>query len=396
MRGFKTIKKQPTQPQSQPQYEVADVLNKLGSKLEDLGLNSWQLRTLFALKKCRTSALGGHIDACDECGNISISYNSCRNRHCPKCQGRNREDWIQTRETELLPVPYFHVVFTLPEVLNKTALHEPKMLYDILFESAWETLQTFGKNKNLQMGMIAVLHTWGQNLSLHPHLHCIVPGGGVDENGAWKNIKNDGKFLFSVKALSKVFRAKFCEKLKANLKDKFNENQENEYEKIRQSLWEKPWVVYAKKPFGSPKSVVEYLGRYTHKIAISNGRIRGIDDKTVTFDYKDYRQKGIKKQMVLSHEEFIRRFAMHILPKRFVKIRHYGFLSSTWKRIKLKNLQQKLGIQPKEKLPPKVFQPKCSCCKVGNLVTIATFDLRGPPSWFLEMSRNLPAPKSAF
>ena len=396
MRGFKTIKKQPTQPQSQPQYEVADVLNKLGSKLEDLGLNSWQLRTLFALKKCRTSALGGHIDACDECGNISISYNSCRNRHCPKCQGRNREDWIQTRETELLPVPYFHVVFTLPEVLNKTALHEPKMLYDILFESAWETLQTFGKNKNLQMGMIAVLHTWGQNLSLHPHLHCIVPGGGVDENGAWKNIKNDGKFLFSVKALSKVFRAKFCEKLKANLKDKFNENQENEYEKIRQSLWEKPWVVYAKKPFGSPKSVVEYLGRYTHKIAISNGRIRGIDDKTVTFDYKDYRQKGIKKQMALSHEEFIRRFAMHILPKRFVKIRHYGFLSSTWKRIKLKNLQQKLGIQPKEKLPPKAFQPKCSCCRVGNLVTIATFDLRGPPSWFLEMSRNLPAPKSAF
>jgi hypothetical protein len=391
MRGFKTIKKQPTQPQ--PQYEVADVLNKLGSKLEDLGLNSWQLRTLFALKKCRTSALGGHIDACDECGNISISYNSCRNRHCPKCQGRNREDWIQTRETELLPVPYFHVVFTLPEVLNKTALHEPKMLYDILFESAWETLQTFGKNKGLSMGMIAVLHTWGQNLSLHPHVHCIVPGGGVDENGVWKNIRSDGKFLFSVKALSKVFRAKFCEKLKANLKDKFNENQENEYEKIRQSLWEKDWVVYAKKPFGSPKSVVEYLGRYTHKIAISNGRIRGIDDKTVTFDYKDYRQKGIKKQMVLSHAEFIRRFTMHILPKRFVKIRHYGFLSSTWKRIKLKKLQQKLGIQPKEKPLPKPFQPKCSCCKTGNLVTIAMFDLRGPPQWFLEMSQSQPMPK---
>ena len=374
-------------------YEVADVLNKLGSKLEDLGLNSWQLRTLSALKKCRTSALGGHIDACDECGNISISYNSCRNRHCPKCQGKNREQWIENREVELLPVPYFHVVFTIPDTLNSLALHQPKMLYNILFESAWETLQTFGKNKNLQMGMIAVLHTWGQNLSLHPHLHCIVPGGGVDENGAWKNIKNDGKFLFSVKALSKVFRAKFCEKLKANLKDKFNENQENEYEKIRQSLWEKPWVVYAKKPFGSPKSVVEYLGRYTHKIAISNGRIRGIDDKTVTFDYKDYRQKGIKKQMVLSHEEFIRRFAMHILPKRFVKIRHYGFLSSTWKRIKLKNLQQKLGIQPKEKPLPKPFQPKCSCCKTGNLVTIAMFDLRGPPQWFLEMSQSQPTPK---
>ena len=393
MSGLKTSKKESAQPQSQSQYEVADVLNILGSKLENLELNSWQLRTLSALKKCRTSALGGHIDACDECGNVSISYNSCRNRHCPKCQGKNREKWIGMRETELLPVPYFHVVFTLPDHLNSLALHQPKMLYDILFESAWETLQTFGKNKNLQMGMIAVLHTWGQNLSLHPHLHCIVPGGGVDENGAWKNIRSDGKFLFSVKALSKVFRAKFCEKLKANLKDKFNENQENEYEKIRQSLWEKPWVVYAKKPFGSPKSVVEYLGRYTHKIAISNGRIRGIDDKTVTFDYKDYRQKGIKKQMVLSHEEFIRRFAMHILPKRFVKIRHYGFLSSTWKRIKLKNLQQKLGIQPKEKPLPKPFQPKCSCCKTGNLVTIAMFDLRGPPQWFLEMSQSQPTPK---
>jgi hypothetical protein len=154
MRGFKAIRKPSTQsqPQSQsqpqPQYEIADILNRLGDKLEDLGFNAWQLRTLFALKKCRTSALGGHIDACDECGNISISYNSCRNRHCPKCQGRNREQWIENRETELLPVPYFHVVFTLPEVLNKTALHEPKMLYDTLFETAWETLQTFGKNKN--------------------------------------------------------------------------------------------------------------------------------------------------------------------------------------------------------------------------------------------------------
>lgn len=397
MRGFKTIKKQPTQPQ----YEVADVLNKLGSKLEDLGLNSWQLRTLSALKKCRTSALGGHIDACDECGNVSISYNSCRNRHCPKCQSKNREQWIENRETELLPVPYFHVVFTLPEVLNKTALHEPKMLYDILFESAWETLQTFGENRGLKMGMIAVLHTWGQNLSLHPHLHCIVPGGGVDESGTWKNLHSDGKFLFPVKALSKVFRGKFCEKLKHQLSLKLNENQrekftENEagnYEKLRQSLWEKPWVVYAKKPFGSPKSVVEYLGRYTHKIAISNQRIRKIEAENVTFDYKDYRQKGIKKQMVLSHEEFIRRFAMHILPKRFVKIRHYGFLSSTWKRIKLKNLQQKLGIQPKEKPLLKPFQPKCSCCKTGNLVTIAMFDLRGPPQWFLEMSQSQPTPK---
>lgn len=368
------------------QHEVADVLNVLGSAIENLGLNPWQLRTLSALKKCRTPALGGHIDACDACGHLSISYNSCRNRHCPKCQGHKREKWIESRESELLPVPYFHVVFTLPDTLNPLALHQPKMLYDILFESVWETLQSFGKNKGLQMGMIAVLHTWGQNLSLHPHLHCIVPGGGVDEKGSWSLLRTDGRFLFPVKALSKVFRAKFCEKLK-------HANPEG-YTGIREKLWDKPWVVFAKKPFGSPKSVVEYLGRYTHKIAISNHRIKAIDHETVSFEYKDYRQKGLKKRMVLGHGEFIRRFAMHILPKRFVKIRHYGILSSTWKRLKLKNLQQKLGITPKGKPSAKAFAPKCSCCKTGNLVTIATFDQRGPPAWFLEMSQNTAVPKS--
>ena len=369
----------------QSKHEVADILQDLGNSIEDLGLNSWQLRTLSAVRRCRTAALGGHVDACDDCGNISVSYNSCRNRHCPKCQGKNREDWIASREQELLPVPYFHVVFTLPDSINSLAIAEPRLVYNLLFESSWETLKTFGQTKEVKSGMISILHTWGQNLSLHPHLHCIVPGGGVNDKGDWQNIRSDGKFLFSVKALSKVFRAKYCEKLKEKLPQ--------EYARIRQDLWSKSWIVFAKKPFGTTKSVVEYLGRYTHKIAISNGRIRGIDDKTVTFDYKDYRQKGIKKQMVLSHEEFIRRFALHILPKRFVKIRHYGFLSSTWKRIKLKNLQQKLGIQPKEKPLPKPFQPKCSCCKTGNLVTIAMFDLRGPPQWFLEMSQSQPTPK---
>jgi hypothetical protein len=164
----------------QPEFEVADSIRILGNKIETIGLNSWQLRTLSAIKKCRTSALGGHIDACDECGNISISYNSCRNRHCPKCQGKNREDWIQKRETELLPIPYFHVVFTLPEAINSLAIYNPKLVYDILFAATWETIFAFGKNKPMQMGMIAVLHTWGQQLSPHPHLHCIVPGGGVD------------------------------------------------------------------------------------------------------------------------------------------------------------------------------------------------------------------------
>ena len=362
------------------QWEVADVLRKVGSKIESYGLNTWQLRTLNVIKKCRTAELGGHIDACDSCGNLTISYNSCRNRHCPKCQGNKREDWIQARETELLPVPYFHVVFTLPESINSLAIHQPKIVYDTLFEATWETLQQFGKTKEMQMGMIAVLHTWGQNLSLHPHLHCIVPGGGVDKNGQWQNSHPKGNFLFPVKALSKVFRAKYCQKLKEKLPIK--------YEQIRQELWQKPWVVFAKKPFGSPRSVVEYLGRYTHKIAISNHRIKAVDDQNVTFDYKDYRMAGVKKQMTLTHQEFIRRFSLHILPKRFVKIRHYGFLSSTWKREKLKLLQEKLAVKVLEKREKKLFLPKCPCCKMGNLHRIAVFDQRGPPAWYLGGSQS--------
>lgn len=360
--------------------EVAHVLEKLGNGVENLGLNSWQLRTLSAIKRCRTAALGGHIDACDACGRINISYNSCRNRHCPKCQGKNRDDWIEARTTELLPVPYFHVVFTLPDSVNALAIHNPKMVYDLLFETAWATLKTFGKNKGLQSGMIAVLHTWGQNLSLHPHLHCIVPGGGVNKDGTWNNIRSDGEFLFPVRALSKVFRAKFCAALK--------ERHYEQYLKIQQQLWEKRWVVFAKKPFGNAHSVVEYLGRYTHKIAISNHRIKAIDDKNVTFDYKDYRQNGFKKQMTLTHQEFIRRFSLHILPKRFVKIRHYGILSSTWKRQKLKLLQEKLKVKVLEKVEKKPFLPKCPCCKTGNLHRIAVFDQRGPPAWYLGSSQN--------
>lgn len=360
--------------------EVSDVLYQLGSKVEYIGLNAWQLRALNAIKKCRTAAIGGHIDACDNCGKVSISYNSCRNRHCPKCQGKNREDWILAREGELLPVPYFHIVFTLPDAINSLAIHHPKLVYNTLFEATWQTLKQFGKNQGVQMGMIAILHTWGQNLSLHPHLHCIVPGGGIDKNGQWKNIRADGNFLFHVKALSKVFRAKYCEKL--HQKDKV------QYQQIRFELWKKEWVVFAKRPFGSPKSVIEYLGRYTHKIAISNHRIQSIDEKIVTFNYKDYKEKGIKKQLTLTHEEFIRRFALHILPKRFVKIRHYGYLSSTWKRQKLKDLQQNLGIKIIEKKAKTIILPKCPCCKVGNMHTILIFDKRGPPVGYLGVCQN--------
>jgi hypothetical protein len=362
----------------QPKIEVAQVLDLLQNRVEHIGLNTWQVRTLSAIRRCRTAALGGHIDACDQCGNIRISYNSCRNRHCPKCQGHKREQWIHARTHELLPVPYFHVVFTLPDALNTLALHQPKQMYDALYAATWQTLATFGKQKGVQMGMIAILHTWGQNLSLHPHLHCIVPGGGVDNNGIWKHVRTDGTFLFPVKALSKVFRAKYVAQLSKSIPID---------NALRNKLFEKQWVVYAKKPFGSPQSVVEYLGRYTHKIAISNHRLQHIDESTVSFGYKEYRQHGIKKTMTLTHAEFIRRFAQHILPLRFVKIRHYGFLSSTCKRHKLKALQAHLKVKPTQAKPNTMLR-KCPCCKTGNLITIETFDTRGPPIRYLGDSQN--------
>lgn len=363
-----------------PQAEVAHVLRLLGSEVENIGLNTWQLRTLSALRRCRTAALGGHVDACDSCGTLHISYNSCRNRHCPRCQGHKREEWMRARQDELLPVPYFHVVFTLPAAINPLAMHRPKDVYAFLFKSAWQTLESFGKQKGVQMGMIAILHTWGQNLCLHPHLHCVVPGGGINKQGKWQNIRADGKFLFSVKALSKVFRAKYVAELrKAKLGDQH----------LYDILFAQPWVVYAKRPFGGPKQVIEYLGRYTHKVAISNHRLQSVNNQGVTFGYKDYRTGGKNKTMHLPLAEFIRRFAQHILPKGFVRIRHYGMLSSTWKRQKLPNLQTALHVLPPVKTEEKTTQlHRCPCCKSGLLRTILVFDKRGPPQWVLGSANN--------
>ena len=356
--------------------EVAHVLARSWDKVATSGLNSWQVRTLRAMKACRTIEMGGHVDGCNSCGHIQISYNSCRNRHCPKCQGQKRVQWIEARETELLPVPYFHVVFTLPDGLNGLALHQPKIVYNALFKAAWETVEAF-TGKHNKAGMISILHTWGQNLSLHPHIHCIIPGGFVDRNGTWKASKTDGKFLFPVRAMSKVYRARYVALLRASE----IEAEQSTYD----ALFKKEWVVYAKRPFGSPKSVVEYLGRYTHKIAISNHRILAIDDYTVTISYNDYRTEGQKKTMTLSHEEFIRRFSMHILPKRFVRIRHYGILSSTWKRSKLTDLQSELTGKGLSSMPAVIkgtYHKCCPCCKTGQMITLLTFGRRGPPEEF--------------
>jgi hypothetical protein len=271
-------------------------------------------------------------------------------------------------------------VFTLPAQLNTLALQQPAMVHDALFKTAWLTLNQFGNKAGLQLGMVAVLHTWGQNLSLHPHLHCIVPGGGIDAKGRWQKQLRSNRYLFAVKALSKVFRAKYVQQLRANgIDDKT----------LLESLFQVPWIVYAKHPFGRPAQVIEYLGRYTHKVAISNHRIQTVTDTEITFSYKDYKAKGTTKQMTLSNEEFTRRFAQHILPYRFVRIRHYGILSSSWKRGKLQCLQQQLKVM-RPPVKAKTLLRKCPCCKTGTLITIEVFGKRGPPEIYLPATQPVP------
>ena len=371
-------------------YKVSDVLNLEKEQLERISTNSWQYRTLEAIRRCRTKELGGHIDRCTSCQRLHISYNSCRNRHCPTCQGHKREEWIKARQNEVLPVTYFHVVFTVPEALNTLFMHYPKEMYNLLFKTSWATLQQFGENpKHIggKMGMIAVLHTWGQNLSLHPHLHCIVPGGGISPSGYWKEAKSKGKYLFDVKSMSKVFRAKFVSAMRATLP--------KQEQQLYDKLFSKEWVVYAKRPFGGAQAIVEYLGRYSHKVAISNFRIKNINKKTheVTFSIKNYRKGGKKEILTLSAKEFIKRFCLHILPKGFTRIRHYGILSSGWKSKKLPDLQEQLSQKKKSKkeesVTKVVFQKQCPYCKTGVLETIIIFDRRGPPKEYRSLVANL-------
>ena len=374
----------------QPEYEVAGVLNAHWSAVQQSKkFNTWQRRTLDAVRRCRSAALGAHVDGCTSCGHLRISYNSCRNRHCPKCQGHQREKWIQAREQELLPVPYFHVVFTLPDTLNQLCLHKPADMYNMLFETVWSVINSFGKDAKwlgAQSGMITILHTWGQTMILHPHLHCIVPGGGLTKQGKWKTAKANGKYLFSVKAISKVYRGRFIALLKQRLPGDIHPG-------LIRELYKKNWIVYAKRPFNGPQSVIEYLGRYTHKIAISNHRIKNITEGTITFSYKDYRQSAVTKQMDLEPLEFIRRFALHILPKGFVRIRHYGILSSTSKAACAAVIKEQLPPLPEIKnIKPKheIYNPlQCPHCKKETMQTILRFNRRGPPEDWQQMAKNI-------
>lgn len=371
-----------------PRWEVADVITSHGKVFLKAYPQPWQVvKTLKAIGDCRTAALGGHKQQCSCCGHEQYQYNSCRNRHCPKCQAVNREKWIWHREQELLPVSYFHIVFTLPSELNSLTIHKPRQIYNSLFTAAWQTIRKFGEDpKHLggQTGMTSVLHTWGQNLSLHPHLHCIVPGGGLTIAGKWKKARNKGKYLFPTKALTKVFRAKFVSLVRGT---------GIEMDQLTaKRIFQKPWVVYAKQPFLGPSQVIEYLGRYTHKIAISNHRIKRIDpDGTVHFLWKDYRNGGKRSAMQLSAAEFLRRFCQHILPSGYVRIRHYGILSSRNKATKLNQARTFFGLKKWQK-PEKVtwqqvteqrmhfIASQCPVCKKGILRVIAVIDpQRGPP-----------------
>ena len=389
-------------------HEIGEILR--GYDLDKLALSYHQKRVLWALRDCRTAALGGHVDACDSCGNIKISYNSCRNRHCPKCQGLEKEMWLLARESELLPVTYFHVVFTLPHELNDLCRYAPSVMYDLLFESAKQTLQQFGRDKRwlgAEIGVTMVLHTWGQNLSLHPHVHCIVPNGGLKKDGTWQFPKKGNEhFLFPVKAMQSVYKAVFMKGLHSliqhkamNLPPDFS-TEKTEYKTWKNALYEKNWVIYAKRPFGGPKQVIEYLGRYTHKVAISNHRIKSVTTEGVVFEYKDYKTGGDKKEMRLTTEEFIRRFVQHILPPKFRRIRHYGFLSNASKAKSLEKARKSLKVKAAAAMDKAARKAaamqrllgqnpnRCACCKTGTMVRVGILPAnRAPPNTDDEWSK---------
>lgn len=348
-----------------PAFEVADIIKKYGDQYRATGkIPAHHLRTLSAIQRCRTAELGGHITVCTDCGSSKISYNSCRNRHCPKCGGLARELWIEDRRRELLPVHYQHIVFTIPAEFNDFCRYNPSFCYGLIFRAAWKTLNTFAKDKKwlgANAGATMVLHTWGQNLMLHPHVHTIVPAGGLDGAGNWvAPKKGHGKagFLFPVKAMSKVFRAVFLKAFRRAWNDGalvLPPSAPTKKADIRNWLHHRhrqDWVVYAKAPFGGPDSVIEYLGRYTHKTAISNHRLLDLGGGKVTFRYKDYRQNGAQKSMALAGVEFLRRFCLHILPPGFQRIRHYGVLANFHKTRALTTARLSLGVDP-ESVPEK-------------------------------------------
>lgn len=344
---------------SRPAVEVADILRAQGSRFLDRYKKSFsfqQLKAFRAIQNCRTAALGGHLDACLRCGHQAISYNSCRNRHCPKCQAKAREQWLAARERELLVADYFHVVFTVPHELNVLVLENPREFYDLLFAASAQTLLEVAadpRHLGAEIGAIGILHTWGQNLLLHPHVHCVIPGGGLSpDHSRW--IRPRYPFFLPVKVLSRIFRGKFCAGLKRLYKRRRLRcsgpasvlAEPKQFYRLLRRLHRQDWVVYAKPAFGGPQKVLRYLGRYTHRIAISNHRLLAFDGQRVTFQWKDYAHGGKQRKMTLEATEFLRRFFLHVLPKGFVRIRHFGFLANRFRSSRLALCRQLLPVSP--------------------------------------------------
>ncbi|MCG8580500.1 MAG: IS91 family transposase [Bacteroidales bacterium] len=353
--------------------------------LQTRGITTHQHKVLNALANCRTKAMGGSALACRKCGAVHYVLHSCRNRHCPRCQGIDRELWIEDRKQELLPVKYFHVVFTVPHQLLELFRYNRKVMYNLLFEQSWQTLCLFAKDPKLlgaQLGAIGVLHTWDQQLRFHPHVHLIVPAGGITHDGRWKNSKSDGDFLFDVKNLSQKFSARFVEKLRKLKK------QGHIRKFVPRDLIKEPWVVYAKQAFGSPENVVEYLGRYTHRVAISNARILKVTDTHVAFQWYDRKNGYLPKQATITGVQFLKRFIEHIVPENFRRIRYQGFLSNRNKTNKLKQIRESLECMI-EALP-KLSRAEVLAMKFGDRSLLMCKECGG----HLHLLESYPSPRA--
>lgn len=382
-----------------PKLEVADILRRYGEtyRAEHEGsLSVAQRRVMQAIMTCRTAALGGHLEACDDCGHQRICYNSCRNRHCPKCQSLARAQWIEDRQAELLECPYFHVVFTLPEEIAAIAYQNKAVIYNLLFAATADTLRTIAadpKHLGAEIGFFAVLHTWGQNLIHHPHLHCVVPGGGLSADGERWVACRPGFFL-PVRVLSRFFRRRFLELFK----QAFDRGELEFFSGLQplidpqafahylEPLRKKEWIVYAKAPFAGPEQVLDYVGRYTHRVAISNNRLLDIEEGQVSFRWKDYRDGDAQKVMTLTASEFIRRFLLHVLPPGLQRIRYYGFLSNRYRHENIERCRQLLQMKVQASAQPTLASPtdyrdrhealtgvslrECPVCHRGHMVVV--------------------------
>jgi len=391
--------------------EVGDIFREFGAAYRAThNPHPLALKVMSALARCRTAALGGHVEVCEACGYVQNAYNSCRNRHCPKCQGLVREKWLFARQQELLSVTYFHIVFTIPDQLNRLALVNQRIIYNILFKAGSETLIELGrdpKHIGAEIGLLALLHTWGQNLLDHPHLHCIVPGGGLSKDGnKWvfpRKMTAKKDFFIHVNLISDLFKKKFLYYLKQAYQNgelKFVGEIEalglpKAFQSLLNQLYAVKWVTYCKRPFGGPRKVLEYLGRYVHRVAISNYRIQKLEDGKVTFKWRDYRDNNQKKLMTLDAFEFIRRFLLHVLPKGYCKIRYYGLLSNRNKSLKLKRCKELLCTCQHEE--PDYFECEswqdlflaltgidlrtCPSCGQGRMVFLETIypEIKPPP-----------------